>query len=606
MAKLNRDRYEKIIQMAFPVSVELRNDVEPSEFAAFKARVKSGDTIVNKHIKDQIKMIDSMVADPDYYVDLNAINNFVKFVETEMTLTDGTPAKGKISPSFKLWAEDVLAWYKKRKIMKIDPKTRQPYYEEGFERVRQTVVLIVGRGNAKSLFSTWIAAYLLTTSIQKITALAAADTIEHAKLLLEPLATAINNPVGPLYQFMSERRASNKGVLEPSMVAKKDEIVNTATDSHLSLNAMSDANFQSFRPNLVLLDEVHQVRENVIQSAIESASKTKNPLILITTSEGIVREGVFDSNKEVWEKILKSYEPNENDIHAPQKPNYSTSIWWYRLDSLDEVKNPEMWEKANPNIGITVQPDTLNQDIETMKTDITTRPGILSHRFGIPMVDSTDFFSADDIKRRPDLYTDPKPGQNVYMGVDLSGYDDLTSFTFFWKDQETGRFNVFNKSYTPEETYKQLPQPLRNKYDEFIAENSLILVPGAVNDMDVIDKNIRAFIQDNNLIIDGVGYDKAMSTEWRKLWLQNHTDFHLWRVFQGFSNFSPIMRETKKLVENQLLVHDQAIMSWTMMNLKAKTNAFSEIMPYKAHRYEKIDPVSSMFDAYIAYKQFHV
>lgn len=592
--KLTRKQYSEIINRIFPFNQNLKNDVEPAEFKNFKERVKDGKVVINAHVRQQIRLIDSMVKDPAYYVDVNAIDNFIKFVDTEMTLTDGSPARGKITPSFKLWAEDILCWYKKRKKFVIDPVTKVSGYEETFERVRTCMVLIVGRGNAKSLFSTWLSAYLLVTSSSKIDAIASADTIDHAQLVLDPLTVAITNPVGPLFNFLSQRYVTKDGIMEQQLVAKKNEIVNEVTSSKLTMNAMRDSNFQSFRPNLVILDEVHQVTEDVIQSAIESASKTSNPLVLITTSEGVIRDGVFDNNKKEWLKVLKSSET--------KKPIYDISVWWYCLDSLDEVQRPETWEKANPNLGITVQPDTLQRDISKLIDKPGNRPGTLSHRFGLPMTGSVSFFEAEQTLRNSSSFEPLKLGQRVWLGVDLSQHDDLSSFTFVWTNSQ-GLLQAQNISYTPEETFKKLKGIYHDKYKEFIAEDSLRLVKGSVNDMKSIVADLYEFISKNQLILEGVGYDYAYSATWLNLWTEYVGDYNLKKIYQSALNLSSSLYEIRNLFRDGGFIHDQAILEWSMRNLTVKVDEYENVKPNKKRKSDKIDPVAALIDAYVIRQQ---
>lgn len=592
MARMTRDQYARIVSgLSDDFNPEdLRNDIEPAEFAKFKERVKKGEVPINKHIRDQIKLIDDMVKNPDFYVNPHAIRNFERFVDGEMTLTDGTPARGKMTPAFKLWAEDALSWFQKVERLEMDPVTHKKVKVERFERVRRMLVLIVGRGNAKSLFMTWLAAYLVTTSSQKIDAIAAADSLEHANLILEPFRVALSSPVGRLLEFTTQRWVDKgRQVLEPQMVARNDEIVNTVTGSTIRMSAMRNASFQSSRPNLVLLDEVHQVREDVIQSAKESASKTQNPLVIITTSEGTIRDGVFDDNKIGWRRLLsgEAYDP-------------TTSVWWYSLDSREEINDPDTWEKANPNLGITVQPSTLELDLINMKNKPSDIPNTMSHRFGLETAETSSFFTAEETKRSSDFQ--PYNNEPVAMGIDLSQRDDLTSFTFLWKRSD-GIYQMKTRSYTPTAKYQKLAPIYRQKYDEAEAEGSLVFYEGDFNEPRPILADLIDYITREGFSVEAVGYDRAYSQEWMEIWRQEMGDFNTEPINQSALRLSSPMYMMKEAASNGHLIHDQALMSWAMSNLKGRVDMYGNVKPDKQRSDDKIDPIAAGIDAFVVYQE---
>lgn len=582
----------KSITASFDES-KLSNTLEPHEYSKFKAQVNNGTLQVDRHIKQQMAIIDKMVESPDYWVDPNAIDHFLKFVNQEMALVDGTPANNKVTPSFKLWAEDVLAWYQKVEHLEVDPLTNKSVKKQKFERVRKTQALIVGRGNAKSLYMSWMAAYLLITDPHTIDIVAAADTIDHAELILDPIRTVIASPVGSMLRFMSTRWQDKSQVIDPQLATYSDGVRNTVTGSKVRTTPMTNAAFQSIRPNLVLLDEIHQVREDVVKSAQESVAKTTGGLVIITTSEGTIRDGIFDNLKIYWEKILKG------DVWDP-----AISIWWYMLDSREEVQDPSAWIKANPNLGITVQPATLAHDIEQMKVHLEDIPNTLAHRFGLSVQASTQFFTTDQVKKTPDV---PEyQGEPAVMGVDLSQRNDLTSFVIMWKSNVTGQFVTVSRNYTPLEVYKRLPPIYKQKYDQAANENSLLTIKGSINDMRVIVEDLVAFINTNNFDIQGVGYDYAYSAQWLELYQDAMGDRNMKKIFQGSATLSAPMQEIRQLMDNNEMVHNQDILEWALSNMQAITDVYGNVKPNKSRNLDKIDPAAALIDAYIAYNDFIV
>lgn len=571
----------------------LSNTATPKYYGEFRAKVLRGDIPVCREIAMEMNRIDGLIADPNIYYDDRAVNGFVRFAEAEMTLTDGEELK--LLDSFLLWAEQIFGWwyYEQRSVYVPNENGHGGHFERQKVKLRLTnkQYLIVGRGAAKSLYETLLQAYFLvidTTTTHQITT---APTMKQAEEVMSAFRTAIVRERGPLFKFLtigSQNATSNKA-LRPKLFPSKKGIENTLTGSLLEVRPMTIDKLQGLRTKMNTVDEwlSGDIREDVVGAIEQGASKIKDYLILAVSSEGTVRNSAGDSMKLELLKILKGefYDPH-------------TSIWYYRLDDIKEVADPEMWVKAQPNIGITVSYETYQRDVERAEHVPSARNDILAKRFGIPMEGYTYFFTYEETlpHRRRDFW-----GLPCSMGADLSQGDDFCAFTFLFP-LGRGEFGVKTRCYISSLTLAKLPTAMRRKYDEFIEEGSLQVLECSILDMMEVYDDLDRFIDDSRYDVRTFGFDPYNAREFVDRWEKENGPYGIEKVIQGAKTESVPLGELKKLSEERCLLFDEVLMQFTMGNCITLEDTNGNRKLLKKRRDAKIDSVAAMLDAFVAFK----
>lgn len=573
----------------------LSNTATPKYYGMFRDAVIRGEIPVCKEISMEMNRIDELIANPGVYYDENAINGFVAFCEDELTLTNGEPLH--LLDSFKLWAEQIFGWYYfvDRSVFVPSPDGHGGHYVT--KRIKKRLVnkqyLIVARGAAKSMYGSCLQNFFLNCDTNTTHQITTAPTMKQAEEIMSPINTSIRRARGPLFQFMTEGSLQNTTGSKANRVklaSTKKGIENFITGSLLEIRPMTIDKLQGLRCKIATVDEwlSGDVREDVVGAVEQGASKNDDYLIIATSSEGTVRNGSGDTIKMELSKILKG------EYYAPH-----VSIWWYKLDSIEEVNNPGMWLKANPNLGKTVSYEVYQEDVERAEHNPSTRNDILAKRFGIPMEGFTYYFTYDET-----LPTD-RPQQFWKMacslGGDLSQGDDFCSFTFMFP-LRTGEFGIKTRNYITENTLMKLPMALREKYEEFLKEGSLIVMPGIVLDMMQVYDDLDRHIIECDYDVRCFGYDPYNAKEFVERWTRENSPYGVETVIQGMKTESVPLGELKKLAEERMLLFDEEIMKFAMGNciVMEDTNGNRKLLK---KRYEaKIDPVASMMDAFIAFK----
>lgn len=575
--------------------MSLSNTATPIYYGQFRDKVLRGEIPVCHEIIMEMERIDDLIDDPRYYYDDEAINGFIAYCENEMVLTDGRDLK--LLDSFKLWAESIFGWYYfvDRYVPEPLPDGRgtRVVKKEVKKRLVTKQYLIVARGAAKSMYASCLQSFFLNVDTSTTHQVTTAPTIRQSDEVLSPIKTAIARARGPLFQFLTEGSLQNttgSKANRQKLASTKEGIKNFLTNSLLEARPMSVDKFQGLRSKYVTIDEwlSGDVREDVMGAAEQSASKFENYLIVAISSEGTVRNGPGDTIKMELMQILKK------EYRAPH-----VSIWWYKLDDIKEVNDPDMWVKANPNLGLTVSYETYQLDKERAEKAPAARNDILAKRFGIPCEGYTYFFSYDDtqVHRRKRKYK----GMPCALGGDLSQGDDFCAFTFLFPlgDME---FGVKCRSYITNRKLVNLPEALRFKYNQFIDEGSLIIMDGTVLDMMSVYDDLDNHIIENDYDIRAFGYDPYNATEFIERWSKENSAFGITKVIQGARTESVPLGELKILAEDRRLLFDEQIMQFCMGNciVIQDTNGNKKLLK---RRYEdKIDNVSAMMDAYIAWK----
>ena len=572
----------------------LSNTATPIYYGAFRDAVLRGDIPVNKEISMEMNRIDDLIADPRFYYDDKAVEGFIAFCEEELTLTDGEDLH--LLDSFKVWAEQIFGWYyfEERSVFEPDPDGHGGHYVQKVvkKRLVNKQYLIVARGAAKSMYASCVQSYFLNVDTSTTHQITTAPTMKQAEEILSPIKTSIARARGPFYRFLTEGSLQNTTGSKANrmkLTPTKKGVENFLTNSLLEIRPMSIDKLQGLRCKVATVDEwlSCDIREDPIGTIEQGATKNPDYLILATSSEGTVRNGVGDSVKMELMSILKG------EYYNPH-----VSIWYYRLDDISEVAHPEMWLKANPNLGLTVTYDTYHLDVERMENAPANRNDILAKRFGIPMEGYTYFFTYDETKihRRRDFW-----GMSCSMGIDLSQGDDFCSFTFLFPLSKDC-FGIKTRNYISSVTLDRLPLALRQKYDEFMQEGSLIVLEGAVLDMMEVYDDLDQHIENLKYDVQCVGYDpygaKAFITRWE---LENGP-FGIEKVPQGSRTESIPLGELKTLASTRKLLFDESLMSFTMGNciVMEDTNGNRKLL--KKRRDAKIDAVAAMMDGFVAYK----
>ena len=566
----------------------LSNTATPKYYGAFRAAVLRGDIPVNREVSLQMNRIDDLIADPNFFYDDRAIEGFVRYCESELTLTDGS--NFFLLDSFKLWAEDLLAWfyYIERSVYVPNTGGHGGHYvrKRILKRLRNKQYLIVARGAAKSMYDECIQAYFLnidTTTTHQITT---APTMKQAEEVMSPFRTAITRARGPLFQFLTEGSLQNTTGSRANRVklaSTKKGIENFLTGSLLEVRPMAINKLQGLRPKVSTIDEwlSGDLREDVIGALEQGASKLEDYVIVASSSEGTVRNGSGDTIKLELADILKG-----------EYINPHVSIWHYKLDELEEVSDPAMWPKANPNLGITVSYETYQLDVERAEKAPASRNDILAKRFGIPMEGFTYFFTYEETlpHRKREFWKLP-----CSLGLDLSQGDDFCAFTFLFPLRGDA-FGVKTRSYISSLTMSKLPGAMRQKYEEFIQEGSLHVLDGAVLDMMEVYNDLERFILDNEYDVRSVGYDPYNAKEFIVRWEAENSSFGIEKVIQGARTESVPLGELKALSGERLLEFDQALMSFAMGNAVTMEDTNGNRKLYKKRQDQKIDNHGSALD----------
>ena len=572
----------------------LSNTATPIYYGQFRDAVLRGEIPVNKEIEMEMHRIDALIADPRYYYDDEAINGWVEFCESELTLTDGEDLK--LLDSFKLWGEQVFGWYEfvDRSVYQPSPDGHGGRYvrKQIKKRLINKQYLIVARGAAKSMYSSCIQNYFLTVDTSTTHQITTAPTMKQAEEVMSPIRTAITRSRGPLFKFLTEGSLQNTTGSKANrckLASTKKGVENFLTGSLLEIRPMSIDKLQGLRCKIATVDEwlSGDIREDVIGAIEQGASKNEDYLIIATSSEGTVRNGSGDSIKMELMDILKGDYPNPH-----------VSIWYYKLDSVDEVEDPEMWIKANPNLGKTVSYETYQLDVDRAVKAPATTNDILAKRFGIPREGYTYFFTYDETL--PHDYREYY-GMNCALGIDLSQGNDFCAFTFLFPLPD-GRFGIKTRNYITDMTLMKLPAAMRAKYDEFIREGSLIVLDGTILDLDIVYEDVDEHIVKCEYNVLAVGYDPYNAKEFIARWERENGPYGIEKVIQGVRTESVPLGELKKLAENEMLLFDEELMSFTMGNcITIEDNNGNRKLLKK--RYEaKIDAVAALMDAFIAYK----
>lgn len=572
----------------------LSNTATPKYYGMFRDAVIRGEIPVNREVSMEMNRIDDLIANPGIWYDDRAIDGWVAFCENELTLTDGSDVH--LLDTFKLWAEQALSWfyYVERSVYEPNPDGHGGRYVK--KRIKKRLVnkqyLIVGRGAAKSLYDEFIQAPGLVVDPMTTHQITTAPTMKLAEEVMSPFKTAIARAKGPLFQFLTEGSLQNTTGSKANRVklaSTKKGIENLLTNSLLEVRAMSIDKLQGLRVKYATVDEwlSGDVREDVIGAIEQGASKVDDYLIIATSSEGTVRNGSGDTIKMELASILKG-----------EYINPHVSIWWYKLDSIDEVANPDMWLKANPNLGKTVSYEAYQLDVERAENAPATRNDILAKRFGIPMEGYTYYFTYEETlpHRKREYWKLP-----CSLGVDLSKGDDFCSFTFLFPLSD-GAFGIKTRNYISSITLDKLPLAMRTKYEVFLKEGSLIVMDGTVLDMMQVYDDLDSHIVQQEYDVRSLGFDPYNAREFIERWVSENGPYGVEKVIQGAKTESVPLGELKKLSEQRLLRFDEDIMAFAMGNCIALEDTNGNRKLYKRRNDQKIDPVAAMMDAYIAFK----
>lgn len=572
----------------------LSNTAVPKYYGAFRDAVRRHEIPVCQEVSMEMNRIDRLIADPDIWYDDEAIDGWINFCENELTLTDGSDLA--LLDSFKLWGEQVFGWYYfiERSVWEPYPDGHGGRYVN--KRIKKRLInkqyLIVGRGAAKSLYCTCIHAYGLICDTTTTTQIITAPTIRQAEETIDPLKTAISRSRGPLFKFLTDGSLQNTTGNKADRVKlspTKKGIENFITNSVMETRPMRIDKLQSFRCKYATVDEwlSGTIREDVIGAIEQSASKTDDWLIIAVSSEGTVRNGPGDSIKMELMDILKGKYPQPH-----------VSIWWYRLDSEKEVGDPSKWMKANPNIGKTVTYETYELDKERAENVPSARNDILAKRFGIPKEGSTYFFKYEETLLHRRQYFN---GMQCALGADLSLGDDFCAFTFLFPLPDQS-FGVKARSYITSYTLQKLSKAMRDKYEEFMQEGSLIVMESTVLDIRAVYEDLFQFIDQMKYDVRCLGYDPYNAGVFLEQWSTDFGPYNIEKVIQGAKTESVPLGELKILAEQDMLLFDEEIMKFCMGNCVADVDTNGNKKLRKQRHDEKIDNVAAMMDAYIAYK----
>lgn len=572
----------------------LSNTATPIYYGMFRDAVLDGKIPVNHEISMEMNRIDSLIDSPDIYYDDQAINGFIHYCEKELTLTDGTDLS--LLDTFKLWSEQIFGWYyfEERSVFQPDDSPSGGHYVKKLYRRRlvNKQYLIVARGAAKSMYASCLQSYFLNVDTSTTHQVTTAPTMKQAEEVMSPFRTAITRSRGPLFKFLTEGSLQNttgSRAKRQKLAATKKGIENFLTGSLLEIRPMSIDKLQGLQLKVATVDEwlSGDIREDVVGALEQGASKVKDYLIVAISSEGTVRNGPGDTTKMELSKILKG------DYYNPY-----VSILWYKLDSIDEITDPSKWVKANPNIGNTVDWDVYQREVERAEQSPSAKNDILAKRFGIPMEGYTYYFTYEEIIPH---------GKRIYwqlpcsLGADLSQGDDFCSFTFLFP-LSNGKFGVKTRNYISSLTLEQLPLAMREKYNSFMEEGSLIVLDGTILDMLDVYEDLDNYIQKSEYDVRCFGYDPYNAKAFVERWEVENGPFGIEKVIQGSRTESVPLGELKKLAHERLLMFDEDLMSFTMGNCITLEDTNGNRKLYKRKNEQKIDAVAALMDAFVAYK----
>lgn len=572
----------------------LSNTAVPKYYGQFRDAVLRGEIPVNREIEMEMNRIDDLIANPGIYYDDEAVEGWILYCEQELTLTDGSDLY--LLDTFKLWGEQVFGWYYfvERSVYEPAPSGRGGHYVTKLikKRLINKQYLIVGRGAAKSLYDACIQSYFGNVDPSTTHQITTAPTMKQAEEVMSPIRTAIIRSRGPLFKFLTEGTLQNTTGARANrtkLASTKKGIENFFTGSLIEIRPMSIDKLQGLRCKIATVDEwlSGDVREDVIGAIEQGASKLDDYLIIATSSEGTVRNGSGDTIKMELMEILKG------DYINPH-----VSIWWYKLDSIDEVGMPEMWPKANPNIGKTVTYETYQLDVERAEKAPAARNDILAKRFGIPMEGYTYYFTYEEtLPHRPRSFW----GMPCALGADLSQGDDFCAFTFLFP-LANGCFGIKTRNYITSLTLMKLPAAMRVKYDEFMDEGSLIVLEGTVLDMMEVYEDLDKHISDRGYDVRCFGYDPYNAQAFVDRWANENGPFGIEKVIQGVRTESVPLGELKKLSEERMLLFDESLMTFAMGNCIVMEDTNGNRKLFKKRYDAKIDAVAAMMDGFVAYK----
>lgn len=574
----------------------LSNTAVPKYYGLFRDAVIRGDIPVNKEISMEMNRIDDLIANPGIYYDDQAVEGWIAYCENEMTLTDGSDLR--LLDSFKLWGEQIFGWYYfvERSIYEPNPDGHGGRYVKRSikKRLINKQYLIVARGAAKSMYASCIQSYYLNVDTSTTHQITTAPTMKLAEEVMSPIVTAITRARGPLFQFLTDGSIHNTtGSMATRQLlgSTKKGIQNFLTGSLLEVRPLSINKLQGLRCKVATVDEwlSGDLREDPIGAIEQGASKLDDYLIVATSSEGTVRNGSGDTIKMELMDILKG-----------EYINPHVSIWYYRLDSIDEVAYPDMWIKANPNLGKTVTYEVYQNDVERAEKAPAARNDILAKRFGIPLEGYTYFFTYEEtlpMKRKRDFWQMP-----CSMGADLSQGDDFCAFTFLFP-LSNGSFGVKTRNYITTKTLMELPTAMRAKYDTFVAEGSLIVLEGVVLNMMEVYDDLDNYIMNFQYDVRSFGYDPYGAQAFVERWERENSPYGVVKVIQGARTESVPLGEIKKLSEERMLLFDEDLMSFAMGNCITLEDTNGNRKLFKKRREQKIDAVAALLDAYVAYKE---
>ena len=572
----------------------LSNTAVPRYYGEFRDAVLRGDILVCKTIEMEMNRIDDLIANPNVYYDDTAMDGFVSYCEDELTLTDGSDLS--LLNSFKLWAEQIFCWYYfvERSVYEPDPDGHEGRYvrKRILKRLTNKQYLIVARGAAKSMYGSCIQNYFLNVDTSTTHQITTAPTMRQADEIMSPIRTSITRARGPLFQFLTDGSIQNTTGSKANRVklaSTKKGVENFLTGSMLEVRPMSINKLQGLRCKIATVDEwlSGDIREDVIGAIEQGASKVDDYLIVAMSSEGTVRNGSGDTIKMELMDILKG-----------EYINPHVSVWYYKLDNVDEVADPAMWIKANPNLGKTVSYETYQLDVERAEKAPAARNDILAKRFGLPMEGYTYYFSYEETlsHKKRDYWK-----MACALGADLSQGDDFCAFTFLFP-LSNGSFGIKTRNYISNLTLMKLPGAMRAKYDQFMAEGSLIVLDGAVLDMMEVYDDLDTFITGQEYDVRCFGFDPYNAREFVERWQTENGAFGIEKVIQGSKTESVPLGELKKLAEERMLLFDEELMTFAMGNCITLEDTNGNRKLYKKRYEQKIDAVAAMMDAYVAYK----
>lgn len=572
----------------------LSNTAVPKYYGEFRDAVIRGEIPVNRHISMEMNRIDDLIRNPGIWYDDLAVEGFIKFCNNELTTTDGSDLE--LLDTFKLWAEQIFGWYyfEERSVYEPNAEGHGGHYVRKSikKRLVNKQYLIVARGAAKSMYGSCIQDYFLNVDTSTTHQITTAPTMKQAEEILSPIRTAITRARGPLFKFLTEGSLQNttgSKANRTKLASTKKGIENFLTGSLLEIRPMTINKLQGLRNKISTIDEwlSGDIREDVIGAIEQGASKIDDYLIIATSSEGTVRNGAGDTIKMELEDILKG-----------EYINPHVSIWWYNLDDIEEVNNPEMWLKANPNLGKTVSYETYQLDVERAENVPAVRNDILAKRFGIPMEGYTYYFTYEETlpHRKRDFWQMP-----CALGADLSQGDDFCAFTFLFP-LSNDCFGVKTRNYITSRTLSKLPAAMRQKYDEFMAEGSLMVLEGTVLDIMQVYEDLDQHIIDRGYDVRCLGYDPYNAKDFIARWSAENGPFGIEKVIQGVKTESVPLGELKDLAEDRRLLFDEQLMTFAMGNCITLEDTNGNRKLFKKRYEQKIDAVAAMMDAYVAYK----